>query len=198
MADIDDLGKAKEEEYFLRKERELLNRLRSAATEVERRRQLGEALSGVDDEIVPLLAELGVADVLAVIHLVPLVQVAWADGQISAIERDKILGLARLRGLAQGSTGFVALEKILTTQPPASFFSTSLGIIRSLLAGNAQGAAQETQELEGLMTEIATSSGGILGFGSISPEERAAIRQVVGELSKERAEQVQQSIHPVV
>jgi hypothetical protein len=116
------------------------------------------------------------------LHLVPLIQVGWADGSISSKERELILEAARLRGVTEGSPAYDQLTDWLTTRPKAEFMDQILGIIRRLL--EADGSSPGKDLLEDSV-RIAGASGGILGFGNkISEEEQAVIERIANGLGK--------------
>src|SRR5882724_5304699 len=89
---FDDLRKAKEEEYFRLKEAELLEKLRQRGAAEAARSGMASALHTSDPQILEDLRQLGYnADTVKLLFAVPLVQVAWASGSVSAKERKLIL-----------------------------------------------------------------------------------------------------------
>jgi len=115
------------------------------------------------------------------LYLVPLIYVAWADGSITSRERSLILELAKADGAAQRQ-----LAQWLDERPPRVFFERSFGVIRSLIAAGDR--PETTRDLLSSCVRIAEESGGILGIGSISMEERAAIERVAEEIEREHSE----------
>jgi hypothetical protein len=99
-----------EEEYFQKKEKELLEKLRRRMQAEAERGQIAEALGVQDTEILGDLQALGYTrETVALLHLVPLIQVAWADGDVTLRERDLILELAGSRGIAEDSIAYQQL-----------------------------------------------------------------------------------------
>src|SRR5262249_39504983 len=94
-----------EERHFQRIERELIEKLRRHAEENAKRRTLSEE-TGVDDPTIlnELLALGYTRETLALLHLVPLVHVAWADGHVSDREQELIENIALARGIAKDSS----------------------------------------------------------------------------------------------
>src|SRR4051794_31701262 len=104
---FDELRKAKEEEYFRRKENELLERLKGRAAAEAGRRKLGDALQTTDAQILEDLQAFGYdADTVKLLFVVPLVYVAWADGSVTPRERSLILELAKVDGKQEDSAAF--------------------------------------------------------------------------------------------
>src|SRR5918994_3977136 len=93
-----------EEEYFRRKDRELIEKMRQAAAADEARSELGKRTGLMDPELLKDLQALGFTpDTVILLPLVPILQVAWAEGGISDAERYLLVKLARARGITEGS-----------------------------------------------------------------------------------------------
>ena len=181
--EVAERGRNLEDEYFHRKEKELIEKLRQRSERVAQVQALSEATGIPDQDIIETLHELGYTPgTIALLHLVPLIQVGWADGSISSKERELLLEAARLRGVTEGSPAYDQLTDWLTTRPQAEFLDQVLSIIRRLLE------VDESSPGKGLLEEsvrIAGASGGILGFGNkISDEERAVIERIANGLGK--------------
>ena len=68
-----------EEEYFMRKERELIEKLHQKHSSESAQQQMAAATGIQDAEVIEALQELGYTpDTIMLLHLVPLIQVAWA------------------------------------------------------------------------------------------------------------------------
>src|SRR5438552_8586805 len=130
MAEKDAFGElrqAKEEEYFHKKEQEHLERVRRHA-------RFAEAAGVADEALLADLEALGFdRETVRLLHLVPLVQVAWRDGEVSAAERKQILEAAKARGVEEGSAARKTLDGWLARRPEALFFERALAVIRALL-----------------------------------------------------------------
>ncbi len=80
--DVADRGRNLEDEYFHRKEKELIEKLRQRNERVAQVQALSEATGIPDQDILETLHELGYTPgTIALLHLVPLIQVGWADGE---------------------------------------------------------------------------------------------------------------------
>lgn len=176
-----------EEEYFHKKEKELLEKLRLRMQAEAEREQMAEALGVQDAEILSDLQALGYTrDTVALLHLVPLIQVAWADGDVAERERDLILELAKARGVEERSAAHRQLTDWLTQRPSEEFFQDTLRIVAKLFeAFTPEKQAASKRDLVSYSAEIASISGGILGLGrKISREEREVIERIAAELEK--------------
>ena len=77
-------GRSLEEEYFHRKEREVIDKMRVRAAADEQRRRLGEKAGVADEEVLSDLQALGYTpETVMMLYLVPLIQTAWAEGGVS-------------------------------------------------------------------------------------------------------------------
>ncbi len=176
-----------EDEYFWRREKELLEKLKAREREEAARRGLAEAVGIDDHEIIQVLREMGFErDSVVLLSLIPLLDVAWADGGVSAEERSGILELAHQRGVREGEPAHQKLQGWLDRRPDPKLFERALVIIRDLMSY--QSSDRQDRTGHGLVEaceKIASASGGILGLGSkISSAERETIRRVASTIEK--------------
>lgn len=188
---LEDLRKSREEEFFRKREKELLEKLQKRQAEEAERSRLAAAVGTPDAEVLSLLAELGFsAETVSVLHLVPLLEVAWADGSVSTAERRTILEAARLRGVAEGSPAHARLVEWLDRRPTGDLFERARAVVRAVVA--AQPAAQReatTRDLLAYSTAVAEASGGLLGLGrKVSDEEAALLEKLTAALSDAHGE----------
>ncbi|HWP44332.1 MAG TPA: hypothetical protein VNO14_13895 [Blastocatellia bacterium] len=191
-----DRRRALEEEYFQKKEKELIEKLhRRAALEAERRK-LSEMIGVSDQDILNDLQELGyTAETLNLLHLVPLVQVAWAEGEVSSRERELILEAAIARGIKEGSAAYEKLNGWLTKRPDEEFFEETLRIIAAIIESlPAEKRAAGESNLLSHCERIAEASGGILGIGRVSDEERKALKRIASELERDHRDAAREVI----
>ncbi|MHB8800670.1 MAG: hypothetical protein ACYDBY_19670 [Thermoanaerobaculia bacterium] len=177
----------KEEEYFLRAETELLEKVRVRAAKEAERRAMGEQHGVEDPEILAAFEDAGYdRHTVQVLHLVPILQIAWVDGEISKAEREEILRLAAARGVDEGSPAHVRLLSWLDAPPSPEFFERTMTILARLIE-----ILPEEREvaLQGeIMTsalKVASASGGFLGLGSkVSAEEKALLAHFAESFEK--------------
>jgi hypothetical protein len=183
MSDNDGISgdiRSREEEYFRRKDRELVENLRRTAEADASRRAL-ESTSGIHDQVMlQELEALGFTpDTVSLLPLVPIVQVAWAEGGVSDDERKLILQFARSRNIREGSPADEQLSAWLEQRPSEDVFSRATRLIRAMLdRPDGRTAAWSIDDLIHHCEEIAEASGGILGFRKISGEEKALLGRI--------------------
>jgi hypothetical protein len=185
---LSERGRSIEEEYFRRKDRELVERLRQAA-EAERARSEMSARTGLSDPaLLGDLQELGFTpETVALLPLVPVLEVAWAENEITAAERALLVTLARNRGITEGSAADRQLTDWMSRRPAPDVFERARRLITAMLGVGAKPASGgfTADELVAYCEQIAAASGGLLGsrIGSISKEEHQLLSRIVSELT---------------
>jgi hypothetical protein len=179
-------GRSLEEEYFRKREKELIEKMRQHAEAGAERRRLGEQAGVADEEILQDLQALGYTpETVTLLHVVPLVQMAWAEGDVSDRERDLIQEAARARGIAAGSAADQQLSNWLARRPSDDFFEKTLRAIGAVLeAQPAETRAASQKDLLSYCTAIASASGGILGFRTVSDQARQLLSRISQEFEK--------------
>jgi hypothetical protein len=189
MAEKDGFGDRRrglEEEYFRKREKELVEKMRRRAEAEAERRRLGEQAGVADEEILQDLQALGYTpETVMLLHLVPLVQMAWAEGGVSERERELIIEAARARGIEAGSPAGRQLAGWLTQRPSSELFEKTLRAIGAVLqARPAEDREASERDLLSYCSAIASASGGILGFRTVSEEERQVLARISQELER--------------
>lgn len=189
---FDERKQALEEGYFRKKEQELIEQLRRRAVQESERVEMGATLGASDADILVTLQELGYTPAtVSVLHLVPLVQVAWAEGNVSKSERELILEAAHARGVEAGSEAYEHLNRWLRERPSEEFFERTLNVIAALLE-TLPPEQRETskRDLVSYCTKVAEVSGGLIGFVSrssrVSKEERELLTLIAADLDDSR------------
>jgi hypothetical protein len=176
-----DHGRSLEDEFFRREDQRLLARLNELKAVETNREALAKASGISEPEVLDKMLALGIkAETLAAVSLVPLVEVAWADGSLDAKERRAVLDRAREAGLAPGSTGQALLEAWLERRPDPKLLDAWTQMVRGL---RDQLGPDETARLKGALLDqaraVASASGGVLGIGSkVSGAEAAMLAKL--------------------
>jgi hypothetical protein len=178
--------RAREEEHFRKKDRELIEKLRQADAAAKARRALEQEAGVHDPEMLRELDQLGFTpDTIALLPLVPVLQVAWAEGSVTSAERSLVINLARSRGIAAGSAADRRLKEWLEHKPSEGTFHKATRLIAAIIDSPDRGALHASgNELFEYCDKIAHASGGIFGIGRVSPEERAALNEIAAAVKK--------------
>jgi hypothetical protein len=181
---LDDRRRASEDDYFRQKDKELIEKMRLAAAAEREKSELTARTGLSDPALIAELAALGFTpDTISVLPLVPVVQMAWAEGGITPAERDLLISLARGRGIAAGSAADELLADWMAQRPSDDAFARATRLIRAMLDTGASGeGTMSADDVIKYSESIAAASGGLFGIGKISSEERATLAQIVSAL----------------
>jgi hypothetical protein len=180
-------ARSKEDEYFLRAETELLEKVRARVAKEAERRALGEYHGIQDEEVLQAFEEAGYdRDTVQVLHLVPILQVAWVDGEISKAERAEILKIAAARNVAEGSPAHAKLLSWLEAPPSPQFFERTMEIIGRLLQIFPDEKRESLQsDVMAASLAVAAASGGFLGLGGkVSVDEKYLLEKFAADFEK--------------
>ena len=176
-----------EDDYFLKAETELLEKIRLRAAQEAERRAIGEHHGIEDEEILKAFQEAGYdRETVRILHLVPILQMAWVDGEVSQAERAEILKIAAARGVAEGSTAHAKLLSWLDAPPSLEFFERTMEIISRIIEAYPDEKELALQgEILTSALAVASASGGFLGLGSkVSAAEKDLLARFAGEFEK--------------
>jgi hypothetical protein len=181
-----DRRRSREEEYFRRQEKELIEKLQQRGREEATRRRMAERTGVADEELLRDLQALGYTpETVMLLHLVPLLQMAWAEGSVSDRERDLIIEAARARGIDKDSPADHQLTAWLASRPSDELFEKTLRAVGTILQARPPEEREASQlDLLSRLTAIASASGGILGFGKVSPQEAQVLARISEEMER--------------
>ena len=179
---IQERGRSLEDDYFRKKDRELIDKLQRAADAERARSEVGRAAGLSDPALAQELLDLGfTAETVTLLPLVPILQMAWAEGGVSQSERDLIVRFARSRGIAEGSAADLQLTSWMASRPSEAVFARAGRLIRAVLDSGAE-PGLNADDLVGYAEKIASASGGMFGIGKISAEERKLLSGLAADL----------------
>lgn len=186
-----------EEEYFGKKNQELIEKMRARQAREADRQKMSEIMGINDQEVLEALQDLGyTAETISLLHIVPLIEVAWAEGGAADREREMIYKIAETRGIQPDSAAYELLSHWLEEKPSGRFFENTLRAIRVVL--NLLPEEQREVSRRDLITycsQIASAvASGIFGRGGITNEERALIAHIATEIGQGREEAVRKVI----
>lgn len=178
---LDDRRKALEEQFFQKHEKELVAKMKDAAAKQSSKEEL-QKLTGISDEaVLEALAnlKLGGAATL-VMSLFPVIEVAWADGNLDAKERAAIMEATKGIGLEQGSPAWEYLNKWLDEKPEPSWHELWAGYVKALCAKmKPDDKALLKATVLGRARTVAEASGGFLGVAfRVSDAEKRVLTKL--------------------
>jgi hypothetical protein len=152
---------------------------------VEEQRMARAALAAAsritDDVLLDQLVAFGISpDTLTALSLVPLVEVAWADGKVEDAEKRAILAAAGAAGLNEASAGHKLIEGCLSERPHTGLRKMWKQYITSVCATR---SAEERDALKAELLQqarrVAEAAGGFLGMASkVSSQEQALLADI--------------------
>jgi hypothetical protein len=177
------LSKPLEDAFFTSQDKQLIEDLRALRKMKETRESLAR-ISGIKNEaVLDKLVSLNVRpETLASLCVAPLVEVAWADGEVDPKERQAVLSAAEKMGIKQGDIDYDLIKQWMTHKPGDDLVAAWVHYIQGLCE------QLTNEEINGLQSEImghakaiAEASGGFLGTGiggSISKSEKEMLAKL--------------------
>ena len=185
MADKDifaERGRSLEDEYFRARDRELIEKMRLAAAAAQARADMSARTGLSDPGLLQELQALGFTpETVALLPLVPAIQVAWAEGGVTVAERALLVKLARARGVAEGTPADRQLADWLDERPADDVFARARRLIQAMLAASPD--QESADDLVRHCEAIAAASGGVFGMSRVSADERQLLKSLAAELS---------------
>jgi hypothetical protein len=175
-----------EDEFFRKEDQRLSARLKELRERETSRESLAKASGIKNPAILDKLLELGVhGETVAALAIVPLAEVAWADGSIDDKERRAILERAERSGIAPGSPDHDLLQRWLERRPEPKLLTAWIHMVEGLAEhlAPAEVEALRTGLLQRART-IASASGGFLGVGKVSAAEEDMIQRLESAFRK--------------
>ena len=162
-------GRTSEDDYFARRDRELIETKRRKAADAAELRRLGEALGLSDEEVLAKLRAAGFGPShVAIVPVLPALEVAWSDGAVGKAEGELLKEqLRRYSDGQQPSAEAIAkLDESLLTRPPDHLFDQARRAAQIAVSKAAEGDRRELATR--MMAEaraVAEAGGGLLGLG---------------------------------
>jgi hypothetical protein len=175
---LGDRGRSLEDEFFRREDQRLVAKLKELKEAEATRESLTKASGISDPAVLDRLLKLGIrAETIAALAVVPLAEVAWADGSLDTKERRAI---AERSGVTKGSAAESLLEAWLDRRPDPSLLTAWTEMVKGM---KAQLSPEDAQRLKtGLLERaraVADASGGMFGIGSkVSKAEEDMLKKL--------------------
>lgn len=186
-------GRGEEADYFRKQDAALLEKMRERARLSEIAQALAAKLRIDDAELLRRVGELGLTqETGAAILLAPLIQVAWAEDEVSEAERAVVLELAASRGVEPGTPAHGKLLEWLRKRPSDAVFETAMEVMK--MGFSVLPAAERDERIQGLVAacrRVAQASGGgltrLIGIGDgVSADESAVLDAITTKLRGKR------------
>ena len=177
---LEERGRALENQFYEKENQEKLAAMKHKLDDQSSKDELRKASGMSDDAVLEKLVSLGMrANTIAALSLVPLIQVAWADGKIQDNERTAILQGAHGKGLEKGTDGYELLQAWLAKRPSDELIEAWEAYIKALASQlNDEQNRLLKNQIVGFAKMVATSAGGLLGFGKVSGSEEKALERI--------------------
>lgn len=181
VSNLRDREKALEESFFARQNEKLREAMRKREQARASHAELAEVSGIADAEVLDKLVELDIGpESWTALSVVPLVEVAWANGHVDEKERRAVLAGAEANGIAPAGPGYQMLEGWLRNRPDGRLLQAwgeyIVGLCASLEPADRHALRDEVM---GRARSVAKATGGFLGFGErISPEEEVVLQEL--------------------
>lgn len=142
-----------------------------------------------DEQLEQALHEVGVdRETWRAVLLLPVVQVAWADGAVQTPERVRILELAHEHGLLDTPAGEV-VRRWLAVPPSAAIIARGRQVLTALLQRHRGPGAEldvaALDEIERHCHEVARAAGGLFDLVfTVDEREARALRRITAALTR--------------
>jgi hypothetical protein len=170
-----------EDVFFLNEDRKILEKLRLMQKMQETRENLSRVSGIQNDHVLQVLVDLKIRpETLAPLTLIPLLEIAWADGVLDNKEKNAVLAAIKQSGRLKNPEDQALLEQWLQRRPAPELLEAWTHYIKGLCERlSPEEKASLKNELMTHTRAIAEASGGFLGLGNkISPAEADMLKKL--------------------
>lgn len=174
-------GKSFEAEYFGRKDAQLIEKLKTVFHRTVDRETVRKATRIQDERLLENLVALNLSgDLMVAFNLLPLVELAWADGGVDDREVRAVMRAAEAQGLVPESRAYSLIEFALRHGPNPEareiWYHYANELKRTLTAAE---LGEFRRDLLEHARVVASVSGGFLNVAfTISPNEQRVLDQI--------------------
>jgi hypothetical protein len=175
-----------EEGYFRNKDSELVDKLRAVFQTKLDKEQLRKATGIASDEVLDRLIQVNVkGEMLTAFKLLPLVEIAWADGSFDPREGDAVISAAVKYGIAPDSAALERIKEWLHRGPNPearkAWYMFAAELRKTLTPAELK---TFREDLLKMARQVAETSGGILGtFFTVSRGEHQVLKKITESLT---------------
>jgi len=158
--------RAFEAAYFQKKDEALVDGLRAVFHKKINKQEIRETTGVTDEELLDRLVDMELnGEMMTAFKLIPIIEVAWAEGKPDAKTVRAVLEAGETQGIRPGSKGREMLERRLTSEPSADIRKIWLMYANALKQTLTPAHLAEFRgDLLALCRRVAEASGGILGM----------------------------------
>lgn len=169
-----------EEAFFLKKDIDILKKLKEMQRLKETKEALAEASGIHDDMVLQKLVDLDIRpESVASVSVVPLVIVAWADGEMEAKEKKAVLSAVEKLGWTKDGWDYSLLNRWLEHKPAVSLLDAWMHYVGALCKRMSDEEVERfKEEIMSHAKTVALACGGVLGIGKISGEESKLLKKL--------------------
>ena len=107
-----------ENSFFLKEDQKLIEKLREMKKMEETKQNLAQVSGIQNDKILQALVDMDIhAEIVAALTVVPLIEVAWADGKMEDKEKEAVLKGAGSSGISEDESSYTLLKQWLEHHP---------------------------------------------------------------------------------
>jgi len=169
-----------ENAFFQKQDQELIKKLQELKQREETKALLKDVSGITNDHLLEKLINLKITtQSVAALAVVPIIEVAWADGHVDLKERETILSQLNKHGIVNGSAEYDLINLWLSHKPDETLLAAWSHLVENICSKMDRSEQKEFHEA--LMRDthrIANSSGGFLGFGKVSNAEMRVIAKL--------------------
>ena len=168
-----------EDSFFVNKDKKLLENLKKMKEMEETIKSLQEVSGIKNKDFLKKLVKLEIPPhVLASLKVIPLVEVAWADGNVDEKEKKVIMEIIKKEKYL-GKIDMELLESWISMKPERKLLDAWINYIKGLCSQLSKDESNILGEgILGHLKDVAAASGGFLGIGKISVREQKTIEKL--------------------
>lgn len=180
-----------EERYFHTKDAELVDKLKAVFNAKRDREELRKATGIADDQVLDrMMAVNAKGEMLTAFKLLPLVEIAWADGSYDQKEADAVIAAAIKHGIPRDSSALERIKEWLYRGPNPearkAWYMYAEALRKTLTPPELNGFREDLLKTA---RYIAEGSGGILGtFFTVSKGEKQVLKKITDALTHKPGE----------
>ena len=190
-------GRVLEEAFFYLADRELSERLSKRLQREEKIRLFANATGIRNQNHLELLVDSGFE--LSTLHFiwVPLILVAWADGNAEKLEKEAVADILARKGISEETISRVIAHDWFRKKPAEELWEIWAEFSAATSASLNPAIFNELiDEIARLCRLVADVSGGFMGLGTISATETQVIDRVIRTLRQTKGDRMQSDLPP--